>query len=117
MAVGLELGLVISPPTPFEALEPYLEQIRMAVIMSVHPGFGGQAFMPEVLGKVELTRKWVDSHGTDTDIQIDGGITVSTVGAARDAGANVFVAGTSVFGADDPAEAARELRQIIEGNP
>ena len=114
--MDLELGLVISPPTPYEALEPYLEQAAMVLIMSVHPGFGGQSFIPEVLEKVERARKWVDSHDLDTDIQIDGGITIDTIRAARDAGANVFVAGTAVFGSEDPARAVTRLRQIIEGN-
>jgi ribulose-phosphate 3-epimerase len=112
--LGLDLGLVISPPTPFEAVEPYIEQAAMVLIMSVHPGFGGQSFIPAVLEKVERARKWVDSHQTDTDIQIDGGITIDTIRAARDAGANVFVAGTAVFGSDDPAMAVSRLRQVIE---
>jgi len=114
--LGLDLGVVVSPPTPFEALEPYLEQAAMVLIMSVHPGFGGQAFIPEVLTKVEQSRKWVDSHGIDTDIQIDGGITIDTIRAARDAGANVFVAGTAVFGTDDPGRAVARLREVIEGS-
>lgn len=113
--LGLDLGVVISPPTPAEALDPYLEQSAMVLIMSVHPGFGGQSFMPEVLHKVEQTRKWVDSRGLATDIQIDGGISSRTIGMARDAGANVFVAGTAVFGTDDPAVAVGELRAVIEG--
>jgi ribulose-phosphate 3-epimerase len=114
--LDLDLGVVISPPTPYAALEPYLERAALVLIMSVHPGFGGQSFMPEVLEKVERARKWVDSHEIDTDIQIDGGITINTITTARDAGANVFVAGTAVFGSDDPAGAVSRLRQIIEGN-
>ena len=113
--LGLDLGVVISPPPPAEALEPYLEQSSMVLIMSVHPGFGGQSFIPETLGKIEQTRKWVDSHDLSTDIQIDGGISVETIGSARDAGANVFVAGTAVFGTEDPAAAVAELRAVIEG--
>ncbi len=113
--LGLDLGVVVSPPTPAEALEPYLEQSAMVLIMSVHPGFGGQSFMPEVLRKVEQVRKWVDSRGLATDIQIDGGISSKTIGLARDAGANVFVAGTAVFGTGDPAVAVGELRAVIEG--
>lgn len=112
---GLGVGLVISPPTPWEAIEPWVERCEMVVVMSVHPGFGGQRFMPEVLGKVESARSWVESHGLTTDIQIDGGITTETVGRARDAGANVFVAGSAVFGATDPAGAVAELRKIVEG--
>lgn len=111
---GLNFGVVISPATPFEAMEPFVELCSMVVIMSVHPGFGGQRFMPEVLPKVEQARKWVDSHDLEVDIQIDGGVTVDTVRQARDAGANVFVAGTAVFGAPVPADAIDELRRIIE---
>ena len=79
--LGLRFGVVISPPTPWTALQPFAELCDMLVVMSVHPGFGGQSFMPEVLDKVELARKWVDSHGLDTDIQIDGGISAETAPA------------------------------------
>jgi ribulose-phosphate 3-epimerase len=112
--VGLRFGVVLSPPTPWSALEPYAELCDMVVVMSVYPGFGGQSFMPEVLEKVELARKWVDSHGLGTDIQIDGGISVETAPMARDAGANVFVAGTAVFGPGDSAAAISQLRSVIE---
>lgn len=115
--VGLRFGLVVSPPTPWGALEPFAELCDLVVVMSVDPGFGGQDFMPEVLDKVEAARKWVDSHGLDTDIQIDGGITEATAAPARDAGANVFVAGTAVFRDPDPARAVDRLRMIIEGRP
>ncbi|MDH4116984.1 MAG: ribulose-phosphate 3-epimerase [Acidimicrobiia bacterium] len=114
-ALGLSFGVVVSPPTPWAAVEPFVELCDLVLVMSVHPGFGGQAFMPEVLHKVEAARKWVDSHGLTTDIQIDGGISDKTAPSARDAGANVFVAGTAVFGADDPALAVAELRAVIEG--
>ncbi len=114
-SLGLEFGLVISPPTPWEAIEPFAELAKMLLIMSVEPGFGGQSFMAEVLSKVEAARMWVDSHGLGTDIQIDGGITTTTAPQARDAGANVFVAGSAVFGAADPGAALWELRKTIEG--
>jgi ribulose-phosphate 3-epimerase len=87
----------------------------MVLIMSVHPGFGGQSFMPETLAKVEAARKWVDSTGSDTDIQVDGGIGIDTARLAREAGANVFVAGTSVFGMDDPGLAIHRLRDAVGG--
>jgi ribulose-phosphate 3-epimerase len=113
--LGLRFGTVISPPTPFSALEPYVEESDMVLIMSVHPGFGGQSFMPEVLHKVESCRKWVDSHGLATDIEIDGGISIETAPHAREAGANVFVAGTAVFRAENPASEIARLRSVIEG--
>ncbi len=113
--VGLGFGLVLNPPTPFEAVEPFVELADMVLIMSVHPGFGGQSFMPEVLEKTESARKWVDEHGLSVDIQIDGGINPETARLAGRAGANVFVAGTAIFRADDPVAAVQELRQAING--
>ena len=111
--LGLGFGLVINPPTPAEAMEPFVELADMVLVMSVNPGFGGQAFISEVLGKVERLRKFVDSAGLGTDIEIDGGIDTTTIRSARDTGADVFVAGTSVFGAEDPAAAVDELRKAI----
>ena len=114
--LGMGFGAVISPPTPWEALAPWVDHCDMLVVMSVHPGFGGQSFIPEVLPKVESLRKQVDSMGLSTDIQIDGGITPETVTSARDAGVNVFVAGTSVFGRSDRPAAIQELRTAIGGS-
>ncbi len=112
--IGLDFGLVLSPPTPFESVEPFVEYVDLLLIMSVHPGFGGQAFKPEVLPKVEAARKFVDSHGFPVDIQIDGGITTRTAPLAREAGADVFVAGTAIFRDPDPVGAVRRLRSAIE---
>ena len=111
---GLEFGLVVSPPTPISAVLPFLELASMVLIMSVNPGFGGQTFLSDVLGKVEDARNWIESHGLLADIEIDGGITASTIASARDAGANIFVAGTAVFGDPDPAAAIRTLRARLE---
>lgn len=113
-AVGLDAGLVLNPGTPAGAVEPFLDQIDVVLVMSVEPGFGGQAFIPEVLGKVEKLREVVEKNGLSTDIEIDGGITPDNVGVAAAAGANVIVAGTAVFGAGDPVGAVEELRRIIE---
>ncbi|CAN5798592.1 MAG: ribulose-phosphate 3-epimerase [Actinobacteria bacterium] len=113
-AEGLDFGLVISPPTPVEAVLPFLEDCSLLLIMSVNPGFGGQSFIPKVLSKVESARNWIESHGLKADIEIDGGISTNTIVAARDAGANVFVAGTAVFGEPDPAAAVRDLRKQLE---
>lgn len=112
---GLDFGLVLDPGTPFAAVEPFIELCDMLLVMSVQPGFGGQAFIPEVLSKLEEARKFVDSGGLRTDIQVDGGITPKTARQARDAGANVFVAGTAIFGAPDPVEAIRSLRAAADG--
>lgn len=111
---GLDFGLVVNPATPFESVAPFLELCDLLLVMSVEPGFGGQEFMPEVLPKIEAAREWVESNDLAVDIQIDGGITPQTAPRARAAGANVFVAGTAIFGSSDPAGAADDLRRAIE---
>ncbi len=113
-AAGLDFGLVLSPPTPFSAVEPFLDLVDMLLVMAVHPGFGGQSFMPEVLPKVEQARNLIDSQALAADIQIDGGITPKTAPAARRAGADVFVAGTAIFRDPDPVDAVARLRDAIE---
>jgi len=110
---GLEFGLAINPPTPFEAIEPFIELVDMVVVMAVHPGFGGQSFIDDVLPKIERIRKFIDSAGLSADIEVDGGIDANTIGSARDAGADVFVAGTSIFRAPDPVAAVNGLRSAI----
>jgi ribulose-phosphate 3-epimerase len=115
-ANDLGFGLVVSPPTPFSAVAPFMEYVNMLVVMSVNPGFGGQSFMTEVLPKVEEARNWIESHDLDADIEIDGGVSSTNISAGKNAGATVFVVGSSVFGTPDPAEAIRELRRLIEGN-
>ncbi len=109
----LDFGLVCNPATPFEGIAPFAELCNVILIMAVEPGFGGQSFMPEVLAKVEAAREWVENRGLATDIQIDGGITPETARQAAEAGANVFVAGTAVFAADDPADAMEEIRRAV----
>ncbi len=113
--LGLDVGLVINPPTPVEAIEPYLDRCSMAVVMSVNPGFGGQAFVEAVLPKIERLREIIDSSALLTDIEIDGGIDRRTAGLAGDAGATVFVAGTSVFRAADPVAAVESIRNAATG--
>ncbi len=110
---GLAFGLAINPPTPYEAIEPFIEIADMVLVMSVNPGFGGQGFIEEILPKLERVRKSIDSAGLPTDIEIDGGIGPDTIRSARDVGAEVFVAGTSIFRAPDPLAAVREMRATI----
>jgi ribulose-phosphate 3-epimerase len=109
----LDMGLVLNPPTPVSAIESYLEDMTMAVVMSVHPGFGGQVFRDEALAKIKELREIIDSRALLTDIEVDGGIDLRTAGPARMAGADVFVAGTSVFRAEDPIAAVEELRIVL----
>ncbi len=111
---GLSFGLALNPPTPYEAVEPYLDLVDLLLVMSVNPGFGGQSFMPEVLKKVERARKAIDLEGLPADIEIDGGISPVTAPQARRAGADIFVAGSSVFRTPDPAQAIRDLRAAVE---
>jgi ribulose-phosphate 3-epimerase len=111
---GLDFGLVCNPATPFEGIAPFAELCDVILVMSVEPGFGGQDFMPQALDKVKKAREWVEDRGLRADIQIDGGITPTTAPQAAAAGANVFVAGTAVFAADDPSAVVGELRRAIE---
>jgi len=112
-AAGLDFGLALNPQTPYAAVEPYLELCSQVLVMSVEPGFGGQAFMPEVLSKVEAARKQVEVLGLSTDIQIDGGITPVTAPMAYEAGANVLVAGSAIFRQEDPVAAVKALRAAV----
>ncbi len=112
---GLDFGLVVNPQTPIEAVEPFIELCSQVLVMSVEPGFGGQAFMPEVLSKVERCRQLIDNRSLNVDLQIDGGVTVETAPLARSAGVNVFVAGSAIFGQPDPVAAVTALRNAIGG--
>ena len=108
--VGVRRGLAMEPETPYDAVEPYLADIDLLLVMSVHTGFGGQPFIPEVLDKVRAARKEIDARGLAVEIEIDGGIKVDNAGRAADAGVDILVSGTGIFGADDPAAAARAIR-------
>lgn len=111
---GLKFGLTLNPSTPFSAVEAFLPDVDNLLVMSVFPGFGGQTFIPEVLEKVERAREIIDSGASTADIQIDGGITPETGRQARAAGADIFVAGTAIFGRPDPVAAVAELRAALE---
>ena len=94
---GVKAGVTIRPGTPVSALGPYLDQAEMFLIMSVEPGFGGQAFIPESLDRIRKLRAMLDARGLDTDIEVDGGIYHSNVGEVLEAGANVIVSGSGVY--------------------
>ncbi len=111
--LGLRAGLALNPDTPFEAVEPFLGSIDLILCMTVFPGFGGQSFMAEVLDKVRLVRSAVRAGSLPVDIEVDGGIDAATAPLAAVAGANVFVAGSAVFGHERPWEAADEIRESI----
>lgn len=97
---GMKAGLSICPDTETEETRKYLPEIDMLLVMSVHPGFGGQKFIPESLEKIRTLRTMINELGLDTDIEVDGGIYHSNVREVLDAGANVIVAGSAVFGGD-----------------
>jgi len=110
-ALGMKAGVVIDGPTPFEEVEPYLdERIDLLLVMTIKAGFGGQAFVPEHLEKVRRARAIRDERGLGFRIQVDGGIKVDTAAAAVEAGADVLVSGSGIFGQPDPASAARAIR-------
>src|SRR6266404_5747330 len=100
-AAGCGVGLTLNPATPFEAVAPHLPTIDLLLIMTVHPGFGGQAFRPEMMEKVRRAKNWRDANGGRLHIEVDGGIKPETARIAIENGANILVAGTSVFGAKD----------------
>jgi ribulose-phosphate 3-epimerase len=107
---GCSAGLSLNPATPFETVEPYLGMIDLLLVMTVVPGFGGQAFMTETMKKVEAAAEYRHRHNLAYHIEVDGGIQSSTAPVAIASGANVLVAGTAVFGKTDMAEAIRALR-------
>ena len=109
-SLGLDVGLAINPETPFEVCEPWLARIDLLLVMSVHPGFGGQHFMPEVIPKVAAAAGIAQRDGLDLRVEVDGGIDVDTVVRMAAAGADTFVAGSAIFGHPDPAGAARAIR-------
>lgn len=109
-STGVKCGAVINPDTPAEAIEKVVPLCDMILVMSVFPGFGGQKFIGEVLDKVKTLRALADRTGREIDVEIDGGITTENVAAAKAAGVNVIVAGSSVFRAADRRAAIEALR-------
>jgi ribulose-phosphate 3-epimerase len=115
-ALGVGVGLVSNPATPVDELLPYLEEIDLLLVMSVNPGWGGQAFIPEALDKLRAIREIVDERKLPVEIEIDGGINVETAPRAAAAGADILVAGSAIFHADDPGVAARRIRDAAWPN-
>jgi ribulose-phosphate 3-epimerase len=107
---GCRAGLTLNPETPFEMIEPFVAKIDVLLVMTVHPGFGGQPFRDDQMEKVRLAAKWKQSREHTIDIEVDGGINPETARISVENGANVLVAGTSIFRSDDYARAIRELR-------
>lgn len=112
-ACGMKAGLAVNPETDVKELVPYLEDMEMILIMSVHPGFGGQKFIPESLDKIREVRAMLNEKNLETDIQVDGGIYVENVREVLDAGANVIVAGSAVF-RGDAGENTAKFMEILK---
>ena len=108
---GIKAAVSVKPNTPVEAIFPYLPMLDMVLIMTVEPGYGGQKFMPDMLPKIQALRQEIIARGLDVDIQVDGGITADNASDVITAGANVIVAGSSVFKAADRTEAVNALRR------
>ena len=107
---GCRAGLSLNPATPFESVEPFLDKIDILLVMTVHPGFGGQSFRSEMMGKVKRAAEWTKSRAAKIDIEVDGGINPETARLSIQNGANVLVAGTFIFHAKDYREAIANLR-------
>ena len=108
---GAQAGVAVNPATPLAALDEVLSLADYVVLMSVNPGFGGQKFISSSIDKIRRLRRMIDERACETRIEVDGGIDLQNISEAATAGADIFVAGTSVFGKGDPAKAVRELRE------
>ncbi|QVQ53182.1 ribulose-phosphate 3-epimerase [Spiractinospora alimapuensis] len=111
---GARAGLALNPATPLDHYTGLLEQADMLLLMTVEPGFGGQKFLDLVLPKIRAAREHVEARGTELWIQVDGGVDAETIGRCAEAGADVFVAGSAVYGKADPDAAVRDLRARAE---
>jgi ribulose-phosphate 3-epimerase len=109
-AKGARAAMALKPATPIEPYEDLLPELDMVLIMTVEPGFGGQRFLDICLPKIQRTRALIDKQGGDIWLQVDGGVSLETIERCADAGADVFVAGSAVFSADDPDAMVAELR-------
>lgn len=110
---GMKVGLSICPETSEKEVEHLLSKIDMLLVMSVHPGFGGQKFIPESLDKIRAIRKMIEEQGLNVDIQVDGGIYLTNVREVLDAGANIIVAGSALF-KGDPAQNTKKFMEILK---
>jgi ribulose-phosphate 3-epimerase len=112
-ALGCKAGLAYNPDTPLNDIEKYLPYIDLLLIMSVHPGFGGQRFLPNSLDKLRLARQLIDQSGRTIRLEIDGGVNLNTIATSAHAGADAFVAGSAIFGHTDYADIIKQMRQAI----
>jgi ribulose-phosphate 3-epimerase len=111
---GVRPGVVLNPATPLSTLDEILDEIDYVLLMSVNPGFGGQAFLPAILGKVRRLRRIVQERGLKVQIEVDGGVDASNVRSLVEAGAELLVAGSAVFGKGDAESSARRLVELCQ---
>ena len=113
-ALGVKAGVALNPSTPISTIEWILEEVDMVLIMSVNPGFGGQKFITQALQKIKELKSMIRAKNLDVLIEVDGGINLKTIESVAKAGADVFVAGSAIFGSADYGETIREFRSLIE---
>lgn len=111
--VGVSPGIVLNPATPFEKAVPYLAKVDLLLVMTVHPGFSGQAFRADVVPKIREARAYLDKEGLRTELQVDGGIKVDTAAIVAEAGADILVSGSGIF-PDHVAVNLKKLREVAE---
>ena len=112
--LGKKAGAVLNPATPLSSLDYILEDLDLVMLMSVNPGFGGQSFIESTLTKTDLLKKRIDQLGLEVGIEIDGGISPKTITRVAEAGANIFVAGSAIYGCDEYAPVIAEMRKLAE---
>lgn len=113
-AEGCKAGLVLNPGTPVDVLDWVLDELDMVLLMSVNPGFGGQAFIPSTLDKLRRVREMIDNSGRDIRLEIDGGVKADNIGEIAAAGADTFVAGSAIFGAADYADVIARMKAEVD---
>jgi ribulose-phosphate 3-epimerase len=111
-AAGARAGVAFNPATPVDPYADLLSEVDMLLLMTIEPGFGGQEFMPLVLPKIRRARELIAAHGGEVWLQVDGGVDEETIGRCAEAGADMFVAGTAVYGSSDPSGAVKVLRNL-----
>jgi ribulose-phosphate 3-epimerase len=115
--LGARASVGINPETDVQRVLPFAEHLDMILIMSVHPGFGGQEFIPEALEKLRAVRRELDRRALKVDIEIDGGVKLDNIAEVKAAGANVFVSGSGIFGQGDYRKVVKEMRDLIAHTP
>ncbi len=114
-SMGVSPGVAISPEVPLFELKPFLDMVDFVIIMCVYPGFGGQKLMPEMLNRVGAVKRDAAELGVDVEVEADGGVKAQNLRQVVEAGTDTVVVGSSIFGSDDVATAAREIREMLDG--